>query len=115
VQPDDQIEAEESDVAEVESAKGAPEEQIEVTAPTFPWELVLNDSMTFFQRLPGGGMQIKFSPAVRTPNGVMPLPPGFVVEFGNVGWARFKEEVAADGEKKPTIETASSIPGGIIL
>jgi hypothetical protein len=113
--------SEERDAAEVEVAlekeaveleeEVAPEEQIQVTAPVFPWEIVLNSSQTFFQRLPGGGMQIKFAPAVRTPNGAMPMPPGIVVEFGNVGWERFKEEVAADGEKRPTIGTAITVPG----
>lgn len=89
-------------------------EEIEVpplTAPVFPWELLLRNSATFFQRTIGGGMQLKFCPVVIGPDGGHPLPPGVVIEFGAEGWERFKAEVAADGDK-PRIATVRHFPGG---
>ena len=82
-----------------------------VTSPTFPWEMVLHNSVTFYQRMVGGGMQLKFCPLAATPQGYAPLPPGFTIEFNPDAWERFKREVEADGEK-PRIETFRSFGGG---
>jgi hypothetical protein len=92
------------------------EERIEleipaVTAPTFPWEVVLHNSATFYQRMVGGGMQLKFCPLLPTPQGHLPVPPGVTIEFNAEAWERFKREVAVDGEK-PRVETFRSFGGG---
>lgn len=90
-------------------------EEVEVpplTAPVLPLEVVLHNSTTFYQRMIGGGMQLKFAPLVQTPAGYVPTTPGYVVEFGAEAWERFKREVAADGERPPQIETVRHIPGG---
>lgn len=87
--------------------------EIEQTAPDLPWELTLKNSATYFQKLPGGRMVLKFVPIALTPQGAMMTPPGIEIVFGADGWERFKEEVAADGEKppeKPVIQTARALP-----
>lgn len=81
-----------------------------VTAPTFPWEIMLNESAVFYQRLIGGGMAVKFVAVAMTQGGWAPLPPGVVIVFNDKTWERFKREVAADGEKAPMIETATHVP-----
>lgn len=85
-----------------------------VTAPVFPYEMVLNDSHTFYQRTIGGGMDVKLVPVVQTPNGRAPALPATVVRFSPEGWERFKREVANDGEKAPNIETVRAFPGGLL-
>lgn len=82
-----------------------------VTAPTAPWEIVLHNSTTFFQRMVGGGMLLKFLPVVATPEGYVPVPPGVGVEFSAEAWERFKREVEADGER-PRVQVARSFGGG---
>ena len=83
------------------------------TAPTLPWEVVFNRSVSHFQRLPDGGMLLKFSGFAQTPMGLMPVAPAVAIVFGDKGWKAFKEEVAADGERKPVIETALVMPPGV--
>jgi hypothetical protein len=85
-----------------------------VTAPTMPVEHTLTNSHTFYQRTVGGGMQVKFLPIVMTPSGAVPAPEAYVIVFNPDGWERFKREVAADGVKPPTIETARHFPGGLL-
>lgn len=87
-------------------------ERIEQTAPVFPWALRLQLSANFFQRLPGGGMELVFCPVSQTPSGWAPGSPGVVVVFGAEEWDRFKREVASDGTK-PRIETVKALPDGV--
>lgn len=104
-QPGERPEVEQPEVEQVE---------IEVppaTAPVLPLEVVLHNSVNWFQRLVGGGMQVKFAPLVQTPAGYVPTTPGYVVEFSADAWERFKREVAADGVKAPAIETVRHFPG----
>lgn len=76
----------ESDIREIEVPRQ--------TAPMFPSELTFNSSKFFFQRLPGGGMTLKFAPAAGQQ--VLPLP--VAINFDANGWERFKRAVEVDGE-----------------
>jgi hypothetical protein len=95
---------------DADEAAGNAAEEIEATAPTLPWEILLPNSATFFQRLPNGGMLLKFTPAVFGPQGGQIVPPGIVISFSADGWERFKEEVARDGVKPPEIPIARTLP-----
>lgn len=74
------------------------DETVRQTAPVFPSELVFNSSSFFFQKLPNGGMTLKFSPSAPGPQGnqLMPLP--VAINFDARGWERFKRSVEMDGE-----------------
>lgn len=113
---DSEVEALHGEAEPAESGEDGDDESEEFrqTAPIFPWELMLRQSQTFFQRLPSGAMQVKFCPAFKGPNGrAVPMPPGIVVEFGIDAWERFKKAVAADGEAPPEIQTATILPPGV--
>lgn len=118
VEPEAQA-AEEAPAVEVaagEEEAGVEERIIEIpvqTAPEFPWSVVLKHSATFYQKLPGGGMALVFCSIVPTGQGYAPMPPSFEIPFNKEGWARFQEEVANDGEKKPVIPTATHLPPGV--
>lgn len=85
-----------------------------VTAPTFPVEHALNNSVTFFQRTIDGGMDVKFVALVTLPDGRnLPSPEATVIRFNPQAWERHKREVAADGEKSK-IETVRHFPGGLL-
>jgi hypothetical protein len=103
------------DVTPADVPKQPDEEEVRfelpaVTAPVFPWEITLNESAAFYQRLIGGGMAVKFVAVAMTPQGWAPLPPGVVIIFTDKAWERFQREVAAGGEKAPVVETATAIP-----
>lgn len=91
---------------------GEPEDAIQQTAPIFPAEVVLSMHGNWLQRLPGGGMQVKFAALVMTPAGPRPQLPAYVVEFNADGWERFKRVVAADGDV-PSVELATHLPPGV--
>lgn len=88
------------------------EEPIRQTAPVLPWEISLHSFGTFAQRVPSGGMILKFAPTQQTPQGNAMLTPGIALLFEDARtWESFKEFVASDGkEVKPTILTARTVP-----
>jgi hypothetical protein len=85
-----------------------------ITAPTFPHETTLNNSHTFFQRMVGGGMTLKFVPIVTLPDGrQIPDPHAISIVFSAEGWEQFKRTVEADGEQS-RIVTARGFPEGFL-
>ncbi len=86
--------------------KPVEEEVIEQTAPVLPWEIVIHSCQTFLQKLPNGGMSLKFCPSAG-PGAIM--VPAFDVEFDKGGWERFQRDVA-DGHIHPQIQTAQGVP-----
>jgi hypothetical protein len=84
------------------------------TAPVFPTEHVLSSSQVFFQRMIGGGMQLKFVAVIMSPRGPLPAPEATVINLTPDGWEVFKRIVAADGVVPPQVETALHIPGGLL-
>lgn len=84
------------------------------TAPIFPWEIALRNSETFFQKIPNGGMLLKFAPLLPMPGGgSIVTPPGFVVQFSEEGWEHFQKEVALGESIEPIeIPTATILPPG---
>lgn len=92
-----------------------PTEEIEVTAPTLPSEMILRQHVQYFQRTPNGGMTIKVCAAVPGPGGmVVPLSPAYIFGFDAAGWERFKKTVADDGVPPPVVETSTILPPGFM-
>lgn len=85
-----------------------------LTAPVLPVETTFDNAAMLYQRTIGGGMLLKMLPLVATAQGTMPTPHAYVAKFSPEGWERFKREVAADGVKAPAVETARTIPGGLL-
>lgn len=83
-----------------------------VTAPEFSWEIHLNVAGYYFQRLLGGGMQLKFCPIIAAPGGgAAPSMPGIAIRFPDAdAWAEFKRRVGMDGEI-PIIQTVREFGG----
>jgi hypothetical protein len=90
-------------------------EEIEQTAPVFPAELRIVQMMSWVQRTPGGGRELKIAAAIAGPQGMAPLQPAYVFEFDADAWTDFQALIDRDGEPKPQIVRATHLPPGVVI
>lgn len=102
----------EADLAQIGTPQAVASEDteaVQLTMPTFAWEIVLPSAKAWVQKMPNGSVLMKIAPSVTSPMGEVPIPPGIVLQFDADAWESFKRYIAADGTVS-TIQTAKVLP-----